>query len=59
MKEVDELVSDLAACGHNRCRCWEARKRLVQIAEYARSEAMKDCPSDFEEWVNRTRMEKK
>lgn len=37
--EIDMLVSSLAACADDGCRCWQAREYLRQIVEYASKEA--------------------
>lgn len=37
-EKINELVSSIAACDRDGCRCWEAVNTLHKIAEIAREE---------------------
>ena len=41
---IDELVSNLACCDRDACRCWQAVSDLKAIAEYALAEVEKHGP---------------
>lgn len=41
-REVDNIVSDLACCDRNECRCYEAKEVLTKIYIYCQKELKKD-----------------